>query len=136
MSVVEPRLSLFHIPFPPGAEDQLRAQAMERTQKAIRQTEEIITESGLTGSEMISIELAEPEAIILVEAGRWNADLIVLGSHGRRGFSSILLGSVSEGVATHAGCSVEIIRVTPVRSKVTSPLAAEEHFQIPALAQG
>jgi nucleotide-binding universal stress UspA family protein len=33
-----------------------------------------------------------------------------MGSHGRRGINRFLLGSVSEAVAAHAHCSVEIIR--------------------------
>ena len=38
------------------------------------------------------------------------ADLIVVGSHGHRGVERFLMGSVSEGVALHAKCSVEVIR--------------------------
>ena len=48
--------------------------------------------------------------VILDEAVKWNADLIVLGSHGYRGLKRFLLGSVSQAVATHAPCSVEIVR--------------------------
>jgi nucleotide-binding universal stress UspA family protein len=48
--------------------------------------------------------------VILDEAERWDADLIVLGSHGYRGWQRFLLGSVSHAVATHAHCSVEIAR--------------------------
>lgn len=40
----------------------------------------------------------------------WNADLIMLGSHGKRGLDRFLLGSVSEAVSRHAPCSVEIVR--------------------------
>ncbi|HZS03505.1 MAG TPA: universal stress protein [Blastocatellia bacterium] len=50
-----------------------------------------------------------PEAI-LREAEEWGADLIVLGSHGHRGIERFLLGSVSQKVAAHAKCSVEIVR--------------------------
>ena len=50
---------------------------------------------------------------ILAEAAEWGADLIVLGSHGRRGFDRFQLGSVSEAIAMHAQCSVEIIRKRP-----------------------
>jgi nucleotide-binding universal stress UspA family protein len=32
------------------------------------------------------------------EAVRWPADLIVIGTHGRRGFRRLLLGSVAEGL--------------------------------------
>lgn len=48
--------------------------------------------------------------MILDEATHWGADLIVVGSHGRRGVDRFLLGSVSEAVALHAACSVEVIR--------------------------
>jgi nucleotide-binding universal stress UspA family protein len=47
---------------------------------------------------------------ILDEAEKWKADVIVLGSHGRSGFDRMVMGSVSESVALHARCSVEVIR--------------------------
>jgi nucleotide-binding universal stress UspA family protein len=47
---------------------------------------------------------------ILDESERWGADLIVVGSHGYRGFKRFLLGSVAQAIASHAKCSVEIIR--------------------------
>ena len=50
------------------------------------------------------------QELILNEASAWGADLIVVGSHGRQGASRFLLGSVSEPVAFHANCSVEIVR--------------------------
>ncbi|HEY9775169.1 MAG TPA: universal stress protein [Planktothrix sp.] len=48
---------------------------------------------------------------ILELAHDWPADLIVMGSHGRRGFTKFLLGSVSEAIASHAQCSVEIVKI-------------------------
>jgi nucleotide-binding universal stress UspA family protein len=47
---------------------------------------------------------------IVDTAAEWHADLIVVGSHGRRGFDRFLLGSVSESVVRHAPCSVEVVR--------------------------
>lgn len=44
-------------------------------------------------------------------AAQWRADLIVVGSHGRKGVKRILLGSVSDYVARHASCSVQIVRL-------------------------
>lgn len=47
---------------------------------------------------------------ILDTAAEWKPDLIVLGSHGRKGVKRFLLGSVAEAVARHAPCSVFIVR--------------------------
>ena len=52
----------------------------------------------------------QPRYAILGEAERWGADLILVGSHGYRGLTKLWLGSVSQAVATHAKCSVEIVR--------------------------
>jgi nucleotide-binding universal stress UspA family protein len=57
-----------------------------------------------------AVEGGIPKLTIVDEAKRWGADLIVLGSHGRTGLDRFLLGSVSEAVARHAACSVEIVR--------------------------
>ncbi|MCC7007245.1 MAG: universal stress protein [Acidobacteria bacterium] len=54
---------------------------------------------------------------ILEEAEKWTADLIVIGSHGRRGLDRLLLGSVAESVVRHARCSVEIVRVRQTASR-------------------
>ncbi len=51
-----------------------------------------------------------PKEVILDEADRWGADLIMLGSHGYGTLRRLFLGSVSHAVATHAPCSVEIVR--------------------------
>jgi nucleotide-binding universal stress UspA family protein len=52
---------------------------------------------------------------ILDVAQDWQADLIVLGSHGEKGLRKFLLGSVSEFVARHARCSVLVVRIPAER---------------------
>lgn len=47
---------------------------------------------------------------IAAEADQWPADLVVLGTHGRSGFSRLLLGSVAEGVIRVATKPVLLIR--------------------------
>jgi len=44
------------------------------------------------------------------EAERWPADLIVIGTHGRRGFRHLLLGSVADGLARVATKPVLLVR--------------------------
>ncbi|WOD41022.1 universal stress protein [Nodosilinea sp. E11] len=51
----------------------------------------------------------EPAPTICNVANSWGADLIVVGSHGRRGLSELLLGSVSNYVMHHANCSVLVV---------------------------
>lgn len=43
-------------------------------------------------------------------AKKYDADLIVLGTHSRRGVSRLLLGSVAEGVLRGASCPVLVVR--------------------------
>ena len=60
-----------------------------------------VTTEALTGS---------PKRTIVEEAEAWGADLVVVGSHGYHTWERMLLGSVSQSVAAHARCSVEIVR--------------------------
>ena len=57
------------------------------------------------------VEQGDPQSKIIEAASKWPADLVVVGSHGRKGLEHFLLGSVSDGVARHAACSVEIVRI-------------------------
>lgn len=52
-----------------------------------------------------------PAEVIVDEAKRLHAKMIVVGSHGRTGFTRFFLGSVSGAVVSHAPCNVMIVRV-------------------------
>jgi nucleotide-binding universal stress UspA family protein len=62
-----------------------------------------------------------PASHIVDEARRWDADLIVIGSHGHGAAARLVLGSVSHAVVLHAPCSVEVVRERTVSD---SPAAA------------
>ncbi len=60
---------------------------------------------------VLSVAFVEgyPDEGIVKHAKEWGADLVVIGSHGRRGLSRILLGSVTERVVRHAPCPVLVV---------------------------
>jgi nucleotide-binding universal stress UspA family protein len=60
----------------------------------------------------VEMETATGDAadMILRRAKQWPADLIVMGTHGRSGLKRLVLGSVSNAVTRHAGCSVRVVR--------------------------
>lgn len=76
-------------------------------------------------SEVIS---GSPQSGILEVAESWNADLIILGSHGYRAWERLFLGSVSQAVVTHARCSVEVVRSHVTDTTSTSP---PTHYVLP-----
>ncbi len=60
---------------------------------------------------------------IVDEARRWNADVIVVGTHGRRGWRRMILGSVAEGVARSADRPVLLVH-HPERKNATGGVAS------------
>lgn len=81
---------------------------------ALDEAIEVLRQSSNKFEVTCTIAEGTPKQVILDEAESWGADLIVVGSHGRRGLDRFLLGSVSQAVALHARCSVEIVRVPRV----------------------
>jgi nucleotide-binding universal stress UspA family protein len=85
--------------------------AKARADKAVKEAAERIKSGKASGLEIVTeIKDGHAKDVILNEAEKWGADLIVLGSHGYNGLERFLLGSVSRAVATQAHCSVEIVR--------------------------
>src|SRR5688500_15879888 len=82
-------------------------------QKAVTSAEQVLASTGLKA--MGAVFSGKAKEVIVEEARKWDADLIVVGSHGRRGFKRFLLGSVSDAVAMNAHCSVVVVR-GPARS--------------------
>lgn len=70
-----------------------------------------LREAGFKTSD--AVDFGDAKTKIIENATNWGADLIVMGSHGWKGLNRFLLGSVSEAVARHATCSVEIVRMHP-----------------------
>lgn len=81
-------------------------------EEAIAAAEQIVAKTGFKTE--TAILDGNPKKRIVEDARQWGAHLIVVGSHGRRGLTRYLLGSVSEAVAMRAHCSVEVIRDRPL----------------------
>jgi len=77
---------------------------------AVAKGVELMQKSGARVRGELTEAQESPARAILGMAELWGADLIVVGSHGRRGFDRYVMGSVSESVALHAHCSVEVVR--------------------------
>jgi len=91
--------------------DEVAEVTRKRAADAVAQARSILGSAHLAICDTSQdVPVGDPRTILLDEAKSWEADLIVVGSHGRRGFDQLLLGSISELVAMHANCSVEVIR--------------------------
>jgi nucleotide-binding universal stress UspA family protein len=116
-------ISAMEVPFAPTAEawvlpdsyySELERVAREQAEAAVKDAVERIESGKASGLEVITkIISGSAREVILDEAEKWDADLIVLGSHGYSGWQRFLLGSVSHAITTHAHCSVEIVRQKP-----------------------
>lgn len=56
------------------------------------------------------VEHGDPRLVIVDVAKELGVDWVIVGSHGRRGFQKLVLGSVASHVVTHASCSVLVVK--------------------------
>ena len=82
-------------------------------EKILARAEKTVRQAGIA----VQTRLLEADGerianVIVEEARRWSADQIVIGTHGRSGFSRVLFGSVAEGVVRTAPTPVLLIRGT------------------------
>ncbi|MGH9832988.1 MAG: universal stress protein [Blastocatellia bacterium] len=116
-------ISAVHLPFTPTPEtwslpdsyySNLEKTARELAASAINHAIARLSDSNAGREIPLTLTSETPigraEETIIETAKTWGADLVVIGSHGHRGFTRFLLGSVSQAVASHAPCSVEVVR--------------------------
>jgi nucleotide-binding universal stress UspA family protein len=77
-----------------------------QAQQVVQDTAQALAGSHFTVSTMVGT--GDP-VITVCEVGS-SHDLIVVGSHGRKGFDRFLLGSVSHGIVHRAKTSVLVVR--------------------------
>jgi len=96
--------------YPPDLMEEIADRERRRAEDALASARQMLSSAGVQLCDSSATLLGDPRNILLDEAKSWGADLVVLGSHGFRGVDRLLVGSVSESVAMHAHCSVEVIR--------------------------
>ncbi|AOJ78962.1 universal stress protein [Burkholderia ubonensis] len=107
--VVENAAIYYNVPGydPSVLRDQLLAQGNALAAEFSKQMEA----AGVKGATRINeaSSLNDVSALILEGATAFGADLLVLGTHGRRGFRRLVLGSIAEQCVRHASLPVLLI---------------------------
>lgn len=91
---------------PQSVRDQVSAE-MREDHQLLQQHADELREQGLETTALL-LQGATAQAIV-EKAAELEADLLVVGSHGRSGLSKLLMGSVSEAVLRQAPCSVVVV---------------------------
>jgi nucleotide-binding universal stress UspA family protein len=91
---------------------EMDALAHKQAERWIQQAEILIRQCFPNANLDLTSKVANgsPDRVIIEEAARWGADLIVVGSHGYGFWERMMLGSVSQSVMQHAPCSVLVVR--------------------------
>ena len=92
--------------FPP---DEYEANAAKAAEGQLKLATAIAKEQGVPCETMHKSE-SQPYKAIVDTAAKKGCDLIVMGSHGRRGIAGLLLGSVAMKTLTHAHVPVLVYR--------------------------
>ena len=83
------------------------------SEEILTKAEKSVQQAGMTATVKSLEAKGERTAnVIISEAKRCSADLIIIGTHGRSGFNHLLFGSVAEGVVRTAHVPVLLIRGT------------------------
>ncbi len=93
--------------------------SLEMERATQRQAEEFVAEAAAAIRECFpnsnidittQVLVGASDQVIIETAKEWNADLIVVGSHGRGFWGRVMVGSVSDSLVHHAPCSVLVVR--------------------------
>ena len=71
-----------------------REEGLKRGKELVEHIKSLVAKAGFTVT--TAIEEGDPRFAIVDYAAQWKADLLVVGSHGRKGLDRLLIGSVAE----------------------------------------
>jgi nucleotide-binding universal stress UspA family protein len=90
----------------------------EGGKKTIQQAEAYVRQQGVAVDSVLLESIGGPAAdLIVAQATEWPADLIVMGTHGRRGLRRLAMGSDAEGVVRAATVPVLLVHATAKESR-------------------
>jgi len=87
---------------------RMREHMLKDAEKIAEGVKNIADKKGVTAQTIVKDGNTAPEILKIVKTK--DIDLVVLGSHGKGSISKMLLGSISEKIASTARCSVLVIR--------------------------
>ena len=97
-------------PFPM---EELTKAFIDAGKKLLLQDKDSVAESGLeVETRLVENYNGRIGTVISQEAEKWLADLLVVGTHGRKGINHLLMGSVAEAVMRTANMPVLLVRGT------------------------
>ena len=107
------RLTVLHVvptfdpvPVRAGLDEPLRVVNPMSREQVLEEMRRSLDLAAVSPQALLVAEAGDPQKTIVDQAISNRADLIVMGSHGRRGFKRLLLGSVAEAVLHEAPCPV------------------------------
>lgn len=110
----EATIILLHvIPISPavGADAGLAAQYYVEAEEDAKARLRKLAQSRLRGFKVeIDVEVGEPADVIVKQAAKLRADLVIMAIHGREGIKRLLLGSVAEHVVRSCPCPTLTVR--------------------------
>jgi nucleotide-binding universal stress UspA family protein len=92
----------------PSAAEEWYESAKAAARERFEEAAEMAAERGVSVDTVL--EVGRPSRVIVEYADEHDVDGIVMGSHGRKGVSRILLGSVAEAVVRNSPVPVTVVR--------------------------
>ena len=91
--------------------DEMMANLTRAGQAILRKAQALAQKGGLRASTVLLETLAGPAADPIVkQAKKWRADVMVIGTHGRRGIRRLVMGSDAEQIVRSSPVPVLLVR--------------------------
>ncbi len=94
-----------------GALSDLPQRLRDDGEATLKQVESVVRQNGLQSEAIIlGTTMDNTGELIINQAKEWPADIIVMGTHGRRGLARLVLGSNAEYVLRHTPVPILLVR--------------------------